>query len=97
MADKNIGDVILDVKNISVTYTAGYTRTSAELADVKLLAIDLLRARYLTWGNNADVYSYQAQAGGGTVQPMSDWISIRKKMESIAKGVRVGGLHVAGA
>lgn len=87
----------LDVKNISVTYTAGYARTAAELADVKLLGIDLLRARYLTWGNNADVFSYQAQAGGGTVQPVSDWISIRKKLDSLATAVRVGGLRVAGA
>lgn len=86
----------LDVKNISCTYVAGYARASADLADVKLLAIELFRARYLGWSTNADVFQ-QASIGGTTLQPLSDWISIRKKLESLATAVRVGGLRVAGA
>ena len=65
-----------------LTYTAGYARASVP-ANVLLLGIELLRARYLTWSANADVFSYQAQAGGGTVQPMSDWISIRKQIDAL--------------
>lgn len=86
----------VDLRNISCTYTAGYARTSAELADVKLLAIELLRARYLTWRTNTDIFSYQAQSGVGSVQ-VADWVSIRKKLDSLATAVRVNGLRVVGA
>lgn len=86
----------LDVKNISCTYVAGYARTAADLADVKLLAIELFRARYLGWSTNLDVFQ-QASMGGTTLQPLADWISIRKKLDSLATAVRVGGLRVAGA
>lgn len=73
----------------SITYTAGYARASLP-ANVVQLGIDLLRARYLTWSNSADVFSYQAQAGGGTVQPMSDWTSIRKQIDTLRYEYRVG-------
>ena len=72
-----------------LTYTAGYARASVP-ANVLLLGIELLRARYLTWSNNADVFSYQAQAGGGSVQPMSDWISIRKQIDALRYEYRWG-------
>lgn len=74
--------------NYSITYTAGYARASVP-ASVVLLGVELLRARYLTWSNNADVFSYQAQAGGGTVQPMSDWVSIRKQIDALKHEIRV--------
>ena len=73
----------------SITYTAGYARASLP-ALVLQVGIDLLRARYLTWGNSSDVFSYQAQAGGGTIQPVSDWISIRKQLDALRYEYRVG-------
>lgn len=73
----------------SITYTAGYARASLP-ASVLQVAVDLLRARYLTWGNSSDVFSYQAQAGGGTIQPVSDWISIRKQLDALRYEYRVG-------
>lgn len=83
--------------NIRCTYVAGYARDDATLADVKLLAIELLRARYLTWGTGSDVFPSQQINGVGSFSPSADWISIRKKLESLATAVRVGGLRVAGA
>lgn len=73
----------------SVTYTAGYARASLP-ALVLQVGVDLLRARYLTWGNNADVFSYQAQAGGGVIQPVADWVSIRKQLNLLKYEYRVG-------
>lgn len=73
----------------SVTYTAGYARAALP-ALVLQVGVDLLRARYLTWGNNADVFQYQAQAGGGVIQPVADWVSIRKQLDLLRYQHRVG-------
>lgn len=73
----------------AVTYTAGYARSA--LPELVLqVAGDLLRARYLSWSTNADVFSYQAQAGGGVVQPFADWVSIRKQLLTLRYEHRVG-------
>ena len=83
----------LDVGNIVCTYTAGYARASVP-SSVITLAAQLLRAHYLQWTTNGDVFQ-SIQLGPTTVTPMSDWIGIRKQIEAIAREVRVAGLRVA--
>lgn len=76
------------VGNHVATYTAGYARASLP-ASVLTLGIDLLRARYLTWSSNADVYQ-SVQMGGTSLAPQADWISIRKQIDALRCEHRVG-------
>ena len=69
------------VGNYAISYTGGYARASLP-ASVLALGIELLRARYLTWSSNADVYQ-SVSMGGTTLQPIVDWVSIRKQIDAL--------------
>lgn len=77
------------VGNYAAAYTAGYARASLP-ASVVMLGIDVLRAKYLNWGTNADVFQQQGFAGQQTLQPMTDWVSIRKRLDALRHEYRVG-------
>jgi hypothetical protein len=76
------------VGNYSITYTAGYARTALP-ASVLTLGIELLRARYLSWNSNSDVYQSVSFQGGGTLSPLTDWVSIRKQIDALRHEYRV--------
>jgi hypothetical protein len=77
------------VGNYSITYTAGYARASLP-ASVLTLGIELLRARYLTWSSNADVYQNVSMVRGASLSPLVDWVSLRKQLDSLRHEFRVG-------
>lgn len=85
---KKSGTWVVGVGNYAVAYTAGYARASVPKS-VLMLGVDLLRAKYLPWGAGADVYS-QVAMGGTTLQPLTDWTSIRKRIDALRYEVRVG-------
>ena len=76
------------IGNIAAGYTAGYARANLP-ASVLTLGAELLRARYLTWSSNADVYQ-SVQMGGTSLSPQADWISIRKQIDALRCEHRVG-------
>ncbi len=76
------------VGNYAAAYTAGYARAALP-ASVVMLGVDLLRAKYLGWGTNTDVFQQQGFGAGQTLQPMTDWISIRKRIDALRYEVRV--------
>lgn len=76
------------VGNYAVSYTAGYARASLP-ASVVMLGVDLVRAKYLSWGTNVDVFQTQTLGGGGTLQPVVDWVSIRKRIDALRYEQRV--------
>jgi uncharacterized phiE125 gp8 family phage protein len=79
-----------DVGNIVCTYVAGYARASIP-ASVLSLGIDLLRARYLTWSSNTDVYQ-SIQLGATNLSPLVDWVNIRKQIDALRYEYRVAGV-----
>ena len=74
--------------NLVIVYTAGYARASVPKR-VLTLGIELLRARYLSWSSNADVYQ-SVQMGGTSLSPQTDWISIRRQMDALRYECRIG-------
>lgn len=76
------------VGNYAAAYTAGYARASLP-ASVVMLGVDLLRAKYLTWGTGSDVFPSQQINGVGSFSPSVDWIGIRKRIDALRYAVRV--------
>jgi len=79
------------VGNYAITYVAGYARAS--LPDlVVTLGAKLLKLRYRSWSADTDVFNAVQFGGGQSIQPFSDWASIKDELDLLRYEFRVGGV-----